>query len=315
MSINVIQASDGWYVDSGSTAVRIDTNAETTRELLEDRQAIDAAAAGDAEHVDVASLSVLSPITAPCRLVAQMLNYRSHAIDSGLDPDTVPSAFFRKSSESITGPTGQIQRPAHVKFLDYEVELGLVFGSTMPVGAEVESGDLSKYIAGIVIANDVSARDLQLTKTQFYESKSYPTFTPLGPRLTLLEPHEYVHLNSLRLTLDVNGSSRQNSTTADMIVKPAAALTTLAGFQKMEPGDVLLTGTPGGTALRAPAKPLALLASLLPPKKRWELFFAKQANNPAYLSDGDLVTTRIASTDGAIDLGSQRNLVGTGDRR
>ena len=120
-------------------------------------------------------------------MVAQAVNYRSHATDSGFDPDAVPPAFFRKASHSITGPTGDIIRPDGVEFLDYEVELGLVIGADLPVGTTVTEENLGRYVAALVVANDVSARQIQLVKTQFYESKSYPTFTPVGPWLTLVD--------------------------------------------------------------------------------------------------------------------------------
>ena len=122
-------------------------------------------------------------MTAPARIVAQAVNYRSHAIDSGMNPDTVPPAFFRKTSHSLTGPAGDIIRPDGVSFLDYEVELGLVIGAGLPVGTTVTDATLPRYVAALVVANDVSARQIQLTKTQFYEAKSYPTFTPAGPWL------------------------------------------------------------------------------------------------------------------------------------
>ena len=94
-------------------------------------------------------------------------------------------AFFRKASHSVTGPIGDIIRPDGVGFLDYEVELGLIIGAHLPVGTTVTEADLARYAAALVVANDVSARQVQLVKTQFYESKSYPTFTPAGPWLTL----------------------------------------------------------------------------------------------------------------------------------
>ncbi|RPF38433.1 AMP-binding enzyme [Streptomyces sp. TLI_185] len=80
----------------------------------------------------------------------------------------------------MSGPGEAIVRPPHVKFLDYEVELGLVIGAPLPVGTVVEERDLPAYVAGLVLSNDVSARDIQLTRTQFYESKSYPTFDETG---------------------------------------------------------------------------------------------------------------------------------------
>ena len=97
----------------------------TTGDLLADRPALDRAirAAVDSAQQPrpIEALDLVSPVTAPTRVVAQMVNYRSHAIDSGMDPDLVPPAFFRKASHSITGPTGDIIRPAGVEFLDYEV--------------------------------------------------------------------------------------------------------------------------------------------------------------------------------------------------
>ena len=219
-------------------------------------------------------------MTAPARVVAQAVNYRSHATDSGFDPDAVPAAFFRKASHSITGPAGDIIRPDGVGFLDYEVELGLVIGTDLPVGTTVTEADLARYVAALVVADDVSARQIQLVKTQFYESKSYPTFTPVGPWLTLVDAADLARLGSLRLTLSVNGQVRQDSTTADMIVRPAQALTLLSRFQPMAPGDLLLTGTPGGTALKAPAKIAGMVAGLLPPATRWKLFFSAAGGQP-----------------------------------
>ena len=255
------------------------------------------------------SLDLLSPVTAPARIVAQAVNYRSHATDSGYDPDTVPAAFFRKASHSLTGPAGDIIRPDGVGFLDYEVELGLVIGTDLPVGTTVTEADLARYVAALVVADDVSARQIQLVKTQFYESKSYPTFTPVGPWLTLVDAADLARLGSLRLTLSVNGQVRQDSTAADMIVRPARALTLLSRFQPMAPGDLLLTGTPGGTALKAPAKIAGMIAGLLPPATRWKLFFNREAANPRYLRDGDVITATIASPDGRLDLGTQHNTI------
>jgi 2-keto-4-pentenoate hydratase/2-oxohepta-3-ene-1,7-dioic acid hydratase in catechol pathway len=317
MSTNLARTADGWQVVTPAGLVRLGVPATTTAGLLADRpalaQAIEAArakaAAAPGAAVPAASVDLLSPVTAPARVVAQAVNYRTHAVDSGLDPDTIPPVFFRKASHSLTGPTGDIIRPEGVGFLDYEIELGLVIGAGLPAGTTVTDTNLARYVAALVVANDVSARQIQLTKTQFYESKSYPTFTPAGPWLTLVDAADLAQLETLRLTLAVNGQLRQDSTVADMIVRPAQALTALSRFQPMAPGDLLLTGTPGGTALKAPPKAAEKLAGLLPPATRWRLFFARQARNPRYLHDGDVITARIASPDGRLDLGTQHNTV------
>lgn len=308
MSISVLRTSDAWWVATPAGAAKVDTAATTTAQLLADRQAVLAAAASG-EVVPVEGLLLVSPVTAPCRVVAQMTNFASHVKDSGMDPETIPLTFFRKASGSISGPHDDVIRPDHVRLLDYEVEIGLVFGREMPVGSEITPDNLADYIAGLVVTNDVSARDVQLPKTQFYEAKSYPTFTPVGPALVLLELDELKRFTDLRLRLWVNGEVRQDMTVADMIYRPLQTLQALTRFQRMDAGDLLLTGTPIGTALSAPPKPVQFIANLLPATVKWNLFFKGQAKNPKYLHAGDVVEATIATDDGAIDLGRQRTTV------
>ncbi|MBF6136968.1 fumarylacetoacetate hydrolase family protein [Nocardia otitidiscaviarum] len=308
MSTSILRTADAWWVQTAAGAARIATAADTTRELLADRQAIAAAAAGT-EVVPVESLSLISPVTAPCRVVAQMTNFASHVTDSGLDPATVPLTFFRKSSGSISGPYAEVVRPAHVTLLDYEVEIGVVFGREMPVGTPITADSFADHLAGLVITNDVSARDVQLPKTQFYEAKSYPTFTPVGPALLLLDGDEWKRFADLRLRLWVNGDKRQDMTVADMIFHPVQALQALSRFQRMDAGDLLLTGTPVGTAISAPPKPVEIIGSLLPARLKWKLFFRGQARNPKYLHDGDVIEAAIGTDDGVLDLGRQRTVV------
>lgn len=178
MSYSVLRTADAWWVSIPGGARRIDTTAATTAELLADIPAVTAAAAGDSTPVDPSTLVLVSPVTAPCRVIAQMTNYVSHVKDSGMNPETVPLTFFRKSSGSISGPFDDVVKPAHVSLLDYEVEIGIVFGRSIPVGSSIDAAGLARAAAGIVVTNDVSARDVQLPKTQFYEAKSYPSFTP-----------------------------------------------------------------------------------------------------------------------------------------
>ncbi|MBR7825969.1 fumarylacetoacetate hydrolase family protein [Actinospica sp. MGRD01-02] len=309
MSTSILRTADAWYVATTGGAVKIATGARTTGELLADRSAIAAAAAG-ASTDRVEDLALVSPVTAPCRVVAQMTNFASHVTDSGMDPKTVPLTFFRKASGSISGPADDVIKPAHVTLLDYEVEIGLVVGRGIPVGTTITAGSLHEYVAGLVVTNDVSARDVQLPKTQFYEAKSYPSFTPVGPALVLLEADELKRFTDLRLTLSVNGALRQNALVGtDMIYRPLEALRALTRFQRLDAGDLVLTGTPAGTALSAPPKAVEKIAGLLPPAMKWRMFFKGQAKNPKYLADGDFVEARVATDDGAIDLGTQRTMV------
>ena len=240
-----------------------------------------------------------------------MTNFESHVKDAGMDPATVPLTFFRKASASINGPFDDIVKPAHVRFLDYEVEIGLVIGRDNPRRHNAfPKPNLSDYIAGLVVTNDVSARDIQLPQTQFYEAKSYPTFTPVGPALVLLDADELKRFGDLRLRLRVNGEERQNALVdGDMIYRPLQALQSLTRFQDLAAGDLVLTGTPAGTALSAPPKPIEIIGNLLPPAVKWKAFFKRQANNPKYLQHGDVVEASVATDDGAIDLGTQRTAV------
>lgn len=308
MSFNVLRTADAWWLSRADGAVRIDTPATTTAELLADRAAVEAARTGDTP-VAVESLELLSPVTTPCRVVAQMTNFASHAKDANMDPRSVPLTFFRKASGSVCGPHDDIVRPAHVTLLDYEVEIGVVLGRDLPVGTSVTAADLPGLIAALVITNDISARDVQLPKTQFYEGKSYPTFTPVGPVLAILEPGELERFADLRLQLWVNGELRQDQTADDIIYGPLEALQALSRFQHLAAGDLLLTGTPIGTALSAPPKPVEIIGAFLPAATKWKIFFDKQAKNPKYLQDGDLVEVAIATADKAIDLGQQRGSV------
>jgi 2-keto-4-pentenoate hydratase/2-oxohepta-3-ene-1,7-dioic acid hydratase in catechol pathway len=309
MSLVVLRTADAWWVRTPSGAARIDTSATTTGDLLAEPERIEAARESK-QAVDPATLELVSPVTAPCRVVAQMTNFASHVKDSGFNPDTVPLTFFRKTSGSINGPFDDIVRPGHVRCLDYEVEIGLVIAQELPVGTQVTAESWTKFVAGLVVTNDVSARDIQLPKTQFFESKSYPTFTPVGPALVLLDDDELKRFGELRLRLWVNGELRQDSVVDDdMIYSPLVALQALSRFQRLDAGDLLLTGTPAGTALSAPPKPVQLIVSLLPPALKWKLFFQKQAQNPKYLEPGDVVEVAIGTDDGAVDLGRQRTVV------
>jgi 2-keto-4-pentenoate hydratase/2-oxohepta-3-ene-1,7-dioic acid hydratase in catechol pathway len=308
MTTTIFRTANAWYVATPDGAAKITTKAGTTAQLLHDRNAISAAAASS-DSVPVDSLALVSPVTAPCRVVAQMTNFASHTKDAGLNPDTVPLTFFRKSSGSVSGPFDEVVKPEHVRLLDYEVEIGLVIGREMPVGTEITEDNLADYVAGMVVTDDVSARDVQLSKTQFYESKSYPTFTPVGPALVLPDADELKRFTDLRLKLSVNGEVRQDSTVADMIYQPVQALRALTRFQRLDPGDVLLTGTPVGTALSAPPKPVEFIAAFLPAATKWRLFFQAQAKNRKYLQDGDVIEAGVATDDGVIDLGTQRTVV------
>src|ERR1700758_5626043 len=147
MTVSILRTADAWWVQTPPGAAQVTTTASSTRELLADRAAIEAAA-HSSDTVPVDSLRLISPITVPCRVVAQLTNYASHVKDAGRNPATTPLAFFRKASGSISGPFDDIVKPSHVRLLDYEVEIGLVIGREVPVGTTITEANLSDYVSG-----------------------------------------------------------------------------------------------------------------------------------------------------------------------
>ncbi|MDT7713645.1 MAG: hypothetical protein QOG46_2498, partial [Pseudonocardiales bacterium] len=202
-----------------------------------------------------------------------------------------------------------IVRPAHVRLLDYEVELGIVLRRPITGPVTVAEGNLADYVGAFVLADDVSARDVQLPQGQWYKGKSYPTFCPVGPYLCIPEPDEVTRWRELRLTLSVNGEVRQDSLAGDMVFGPAATLTEWSGLERLDVGDLLLTGTPGGVALQPPPAAVQRVMGLLPDRRRWDLFVRSQSRSRAYLEPGDRIAAWIRTADGALDLGTQHNLV------
>ena len=300
-----------WAIVEGAHARPLDGSFVTTRELIE--RALPALANETlplGPPLPLGDLELLSPITHPCRVIAQATNYGDHVREVGLDPGARSSnVLFRKSSAAISGPNDAIVRPSHVRLLDYEIELGLVIGTRTSGPTHVAPERLGDFIVGLVIANDVSARDVQVPEGQFYKGKSYRTFCPLGPYLFVPGPGELARWPELELTLRVNGEVRQNARAGEMIHRPAETLTEILSIEDLDPGDVVLTGTPGGVALAPPKRPLRALAELLPESVKWRMFVEGQAKSPRYLKPGDRVTSTIRTPDGSIDLGTQSNLV------
>lgn len=260
--------------------------------------------------IDLQAVELLSPVTKPCQVICQGANYEQHMVDSGMDPkDKTFNMFFHKSAGSIHDPQKEVVRPGHVRLLDYEVELGLVIGKAIHEEVRITDQTIGEYVAGIVIGNDVSARDVQIPQMQFFKGKSYRTFCPVGPVLCLLEKDEMHYLHSMELTLKVNGELRQQDSSSNLVHKPAETLTELSQFSDVEVGDLILTGTPSGCAMRIPPAAVTKLAGLLPEQAKWRLFRKMQGRRSEYLKPGDLMETSIKSSDRAIDLGTQRNRI------
>lgn len=274
------------------------------------QQRLASPASGHRALIPWADVALLSPVTRDQQFICQGANYRQHMIESGLDPDAQSyNMIFTKATSCIVPAHSELIKPARVRFLDYEIELGLILKRDVLSKTVVTTDNLHDYIAGMVIVNDYSARDIQIPQSQFYKGKSFRTFGPVGPFLCLLTRQDMPQLYRMQLTLTVNGEVRQRDSTANWVHGPAATLTELSGVQDLYAGDLLSTGTPAGCALSVPSPLKQRLGALLPEEARWAIFNKIQEERTGYLKAGDLVEARIRSADGSIDLGVQRNRV------
>jgi len=255
-------------------------------------------------------VTLLSPVTRNQQFICQGANYRQHMIESGMNPDAKNyNMIFTKAQSCICAADSDVIKPSASKFLDYEIELGLIMRREISGKVAVTEQNLHEFIAGLVIVNDYSARDVQILQMQFYKGKSFRTFGPIGPWLCLLEAADMPYLKKLQLRLTVNGQVRQNDSTANLVHGPVATLNELAGVQDLAPGDLIATGTPAGCALSIPSPAKMRIAALLPEAKKWALFLEAQAARTQYLKAGDKVEASIRSDDGVINLGVQHNRI------
>jgi 5-carboxymethyl-2-hydroxymuconate isomerase len=184
---------------------------------------------------------LLAPVVRPSKILAIGLNYLDHIRETGATPPERP-VVFAKYPNAVTGPTDPIVVDARLtEQADYEVELAVVVGRR---SRWLDEADALGAVFGYAVANDVSARDWQRRDAQFSRSKSMDTFCPIGPWITTAD--EVPDPQALRLRASVNGEPRQDSTTAQMLFGVAHLLAFLSRTMTLEPGDVLLTGTPPG---------------------------------------------------------------------
>jgi 2,4-diketo-3-deoxy-L-fuconate hydrolase len=303
------QGRTQWGVLRGHEISPLEADLPTTADLVAHAASHDLSNVSGA-MLEIAQVRLLAPVTRNQQLICQGANYRSHMIESGIDPDQKTfNMFFRKASSAIVPPESDIIRPSQVALLDYEVELGLIIRREITRPVRIDGDNLHEWLAGITIVNDVSARDVQIPQMQFYKGKSYRTFAPVGPVLCLLEKRDMRYLYDLRLSLKVNGERRQAASTSELVHGPAETLTELSSIQDLHAGDLIATGTPAGCALRIPSPTRQRVSAMLPDALRWKLFWRIQSKRPQYLQPGDIVESHIASADGVVDLGTQRNRV------
>ena len=172
------------------------------------------------------------------------LNYAKHAAETGATPPPEP-ILFSKASSALAGPDDPVRLPRGSEKADWEVELGVVIGREALYVSEAEA---LGCVAGYCVVNDISEREFQIErKGQWIKGKSAPGFGPVGP--WLMTADEVADPQALALGLSLNGEVMQNSTTADMIFSVAEIISAMSHYMRLQPGDIIATGTPEGVGM------------------------------------------------------------------
>jgi 2-keto-4-pentenoate hydratase/2-oxohepta-3-ene-1,7-dioic acid hydratase in catechol pathway len=220
------------------------TQVEALREALDGLDLDELTAAGDA--VPQRDVKLLAPIVGARSIVAVGLNYQEHASEVRFEAPPVPLLFAKwPSSLSGSGDAIPLDRSL-TQQLDYEVELAAVIGRT---AYDVPVDQALGFVGGYAVANDVSARDIQFSDTQWTRAKSFDGYCPVGPWVTTAD--EVPDPQALRLTCRVNGEVRQDASTGQMIHTVAELISYASRAMTLRPGDLILTGTPKGVAMGA----------------------------------------------------------------
>ena len=217
---------------------------------LETAAAIAKKLAGDAKQgLALSSVRLRAPIIRPARnVVCVGLNYADHVAESasvaGSDLPKFP-VFFTKPPSCVIGPDDEIPWHGHVSTaIDWEAELAVIIGRQ---GRDIDEASALDYVFGYTVANDVTARDLQGKHQQWYKGKGLDGFCPLGP--SVITADEIGHPHALDISLRVNGVEKQHSNTSHLIFKVPRLIAEWSAGMTIDPGDILLTGTPSGVGI------------------------------------------------------------------
>lgn len=208
------------------------------------RRAAEAARTGQKRY-DPHAGGLLAPVPDPSKVICLGLNYRDHAIESGVEPPDEP-VLFSKFPSSVIGPEAPIFLPPISNEVDYEAELVAVIGLG---GRDISREKAMEHIGGYTVGHDVSARDWQLRKPgkQWLAGKTFDTFAPIGP--ALVTPEDVPDPHDLGIRLRLNGQTMQDSSTSQLIFRLDEVIAYLSRIFTLEPGDLLFTGTPPGVGM------------------------------------------------------------------
>jgi 2-keto-4-pentenoate hydratase/2-oxohepta-3-ene-1,7-dioic acid hydratase in catechol pathway len=185
-------------------------------------------------------VQLLPPIPNPEKIICIGLNYRSHAEEAGVEAPETPT-FFAKFRNALVADGSEVALPAASGKVDYEAEVAFVIGRR---AKDVSESDALDHVAGYMLLNDLSARDLQFATPQWIPGKVFDGSAPCGP--ALVTPDEAGPPDQIGIELKLNGEVMQSATTADLIHSIPALVAHLSTLLTLEPGDIVSTGTPAG---------------------------------------------------------------------
>jgi 2-keto-4-pentenoate hydratase/2-oxohepta-3-ene-1,7-dioic acid hydratase in catechol pathway len=213
----------------------------SVRELIEGELLADLAARFRGSDVDpIQDAELLPPVPDPEKIICIGLNYRSHAAEAGIDPPEQPT-FFAKFRNALAAPSATVPLPAASEKVDYEAEVAFVVGRRCK---DVDADEAPEAIAGYMLLDDLSARDLQFATPQWMPGKVFDGSAPCGP--ALVTPDEAGAPDAISFALDLNGERMQEASTSDLIFPVGELLARLSRLMTLEPGDIVSTGTPSG---------------------------------------------------------------------
>lgn len=236
--------------NSGTAAVRQDGDQYTVvapylsvDDLLRnpDWKNVAAAATGSIEEgtlIPVDGADLASVVTTPGKIICVGLNYRKHILEMGRELPEYPT-LFSKYAETLVGPNDAIELPAEDEAIDWEAELAVIVGKS---GRRIAQDEANDYIAGYSICNDVSMRTWQFRTVEWLQGKNWENSTPLGP--VLVTADEWTPGSTI--TTKVDGETMQEASTGDLVHDPAFLVAYISTMITLNPGDVIITGTPGG---------------------------------------------------------------------
>jgi acylpyruvate hydrolase len=232
-------ATEGGVIDAGEL---LGAGGLGVRELIAAGRLPELAetAASGSSAEPVADPELLPPVPDPEKIVCIGLNYGAHAAEAGIDPPEVPT-FFAKFRNALAGPGATVKLPAASNKVDYEAEVAFVVGQRCK---EIDAGEALEAVAGYLLLNDLSARDLQFATPQWIPGKVFDGSAPCGP--ALVTPDEAGPDDAISFALELNGERMQEASTADLIFSVPELLAHLSRLMTMEPGDIVSTGTPAG---------------------------------------------------------------------